>query len=74
MTYEIVCHIISLLWRNMGEIYPEACASEISRLKSMLVNNDFQTWHLLAGGTTARQSETMLKSLLLNMEFKMDLT
>ena len=39
-------------------------------LKSMLINKDFQTWHLIAS-----QSESHVrKSLLTSMEFNMDFT
>ena len=40
-------------------------------LKSMLVNKDFQTWHLI-GSTAASQSEAMLENP--NMEFNRDFT
>ena len=48
---------------------------EISMLKPTLVNNDFQTWHLI-GWQHNRQPirSHVRKSLLTNMEFNMDFT
>ena len=47
----------------------------ISRLKSLLVNKDFQTWHLI-GWQHNRQpiTEAMLENPCYYMEFNMDLT
>ena len=48
---------------------------EISMLKSMLVNNDFQTWHLIAWQHSRQPIRSHArKSLLTNMEFNMDFT
>ena len=48
---------------------------EISMLKSILVNKDFQTWHPI-GWQHSRQPirSRDRKSLLTNMEFNMDFT
>ena len=48
---------------------------EISMIKSMLANKDFQTWHLI-GWQYKRQPirRHVKKSLLTNMDFNMDFT
>ena len=69
-------HVRKSLLTNM-EFNMDFClvtpSPEISMLKSLLVNKDFQTWHLI-GWQHSRQPirSHVRKSLLTNMEFNMD--
>ena len=48
---------------------------EISMLKSMVVNKDFQTWHLIGWQHSHQPIRSHVrKSLLTSMEFNMDFT
>ena len=47
----------------------------ISMLKSMLVNKNFQTWHMIGWQHSHQPIKSHVrKSLLTNMEFNMDFT